>query len=166
VTKIARRRALCLVVVSLLAMIAPAFARAADEMEPRLRPRLALLQLNYPQAVSVSAGAWLFLLDGSGGRFGPVGDLEAGLSGPTAKLGMGMSAHGDTPYERAWSFGVQAVVHRTWPWWTPWLASSTTFVGGEAFAAYFAFRCSVGALRPLRGEGSVVLTGGCGLGMP
>jgi hypothetical protein len=57
-------------------------------------------------------------------------------------------------------------VHRTWPWWTPSLTTSTTFAGGEIFAAYFAFRCSAGAMRPASADGAAFFTGGCGLATP
>lgn len=164
--KTGKLRTIVLVVLSLLALFPPDDALATDDQGAQLRPRFALLQVNYPQLVSVSAGYWALLDGGGQRRIGGVGDLEVGLSGPVAKLGIGTTTPNHVHYEGIWSLGVQAVVHRTWPWWTPSLATSTTFAGGEIFAAAFVIRCSAGALRSIGGEGSVVFTGGCGLATP
>jgi hypothetical protein len=65
-------------------------------------------------------------------------------------------------------FGVQGIALRTWSWWSPWLPTSSTFAGGQVFAAYFAVRCSAGALWPTSGEfhSSWRVLAGCGVGLP
>jgi hypothetical protein len=142
-------------------------ARAQEDVSTFF-PRFTLLELQYPQGIAVSVGSWLRIIRDRRYLAGLVGDLELGLSGATVAIGPGASAAENTSYEKAWSFGIQGTIHRTWPWWAPWLPTSATFVGGEIFADYFAFRCSVGALWPLtdRAGSSPFVVGGCGVGLP
>ena len=158
------------VITSLLAVaIGASGAAGAAELESsRVFPRFTLIELQYPQGVAASGGMWLRLTESPRGVFGMVGDLGVGLSGATVALGLGGSASDRTNYERVWSFGVQGVAYRTWPWWSPWLPTSSTFGGGQAFAAYFAIRCTAGAIWPISTgtdlSWSVVV--GCGVGLP
>jgi hypothetical protein len=133
---------------------------------PRFVPRFVLLQLQYPQIVAVSAGSWLRLAGDEQRLLGLVGDLELGLGGATLALGPGVSSGGLTRYEKVWSLGLQGALHQTWPWWSPFLPEAATFAGAELFGAYFAVRCSAGALWPIRGAASPTLVLGCGLGLP
>jgi hypothetical protein len=146
--------------------------RSPPHAEPEGRiafvPRFALLELQYPQLVAASGGAWAKLNCTKPVCPGLVGDLEIGLSGATVALGPGVVLNRVTSYENAGSFGVQGTIHRTWPWWSPWLATSTTFVGGEVFAHYFAVRCSAGVMWAPSNSvaSSPFLVGGCGLATP
>lgn len=90
------------------------------------------------------------------------------ISGATLALGFGARSVESASYERVWSLGIQGIAHRTWPWWSPWLATLSTFAGGQAFAAFFLVRCSAGAMWPTRaGPGpSWIVIGGCGVGLP
>lgn len=141
-------------------------AHAAEPEYSRVFPRFTLLQLQYPQAVAVSAGSWVRLWGSAEQVGGLVGDAELGLSGASVKLGLGASSSESVNYERGWSFGVQATALRTWPWWSPWLPTSATFAGGELFAAFSMYRCSVGAMWAFSADASPRLVGGCGLGLP
>ena len=141
---------------------------AAEIESLRIVPRFTLIELQYPQGVAASGGMWLRLAESPGRVWGAVGDLGVGLSGTTVALGLGASSTDRTSYEHIWSFGVQGIAHRTWPWWSPWLPTSSTFAGGQVFAGYFAVRCSVGAMWPTS-EGTNLswrIVGGCGVGLP
>jgi hypothetical protein len=163
-----RRSAFWFGAVAIAVLQISSHAAFADDVQASLfRPRFTLLELQYPQAVAVSLGSWIGLVNGNRDVLGVVGDLELGLSGMTAAFGLGRSSSDHESYERAWSFGAQATIHRSWPWWTPCLPTSTTFVGGEVFGAYFAFRCSVGVMRSLEApSASTFAVGGCGVGLP
>jgi len=155
---------------------APAAAQSAQVMPPasarvetsRVFPRFTLIELQYPQGVAVSAGAWVRPQGGDGIRPGLVADVEAGLSGASLDLGLGGSTSLEAEVEKARSFGVQVVLLRTWPWWSPWLPTSTTYAGVQIFGHAFAFRCSVGLLWGVDRSTSLTRTliGGCGLGWP
>jgi len=99
---------------------------------------------------------------------GVVAEGEIGLSGVTLALGPGTMNARRYGYEWATSFGVTGVVHRTWPWWSPWLPTSATFAGAEAFVRVLILRCSFGMLWPMesRIDASRTWIGGCGLGTP
>jgi hypothetical protein len=153
---------LCVAAVALLALRS---ARAAEVEPAKFLPRFAL-QFGYPQALAASAGTWIRLGGGPDYRVGGVGDVEVGLSGASIKLGPGAAAPESSSYEKVWSFGIQAALHRTWPWWSPWLPRSSTLGGGEIFAAYFAFRCSAGAMWPVSADSSPIFVGACGVGLP
>ena len=131
-------------------------------------PRFTLIELQYPQGVAVSAGAWVRPQSGARLRPGLVADVEAGLSGASLDLGLGGSTSLEAEVEKARSFGVQGVLLRTWPWWSPWLPTSTTYAGVQIFGHAFAFRCSVGLLWGVDRSTSPTRTliGGCGLGWP
>jgi hypothetical protein len=131
-------------------------------------PRFTLIELQYPQGVAASAGTWIWLPNGSRFRPGLVTDVEVGLSGAALNLGLGVSTSPDTRYEAARSLGAQGVLLRTWPWWSPWLPTSTTYGGAEIFGHLFAFRCSLGVLWSVDRGSSPARTvmGGCGLGLP
>lgn len=146
-------------------LVMSARARAADATSPTFAPRITFLEVQYPQGVAASAGTWLRLSNGERRSLGVVGDLGAGLAGLSIAFGPGVAAPDDTSYEKIWSFGLQGTALRTWPWWSPWLATSRTFVGGEVFAAYFAVRCSIGAMLDVS-SGAPFLVGGCGVGLP
>jgi len=131
-------------------------------------PRFTLIELQYPQGLAASAGVWVWGPAGPKYRAGLVTDAEVGGSGASLNLGLGLSTSPDTSYERSWSFGVQGVLHRTWPWGSPWLPTSTTYGGGELFVHAFAFRCSVGLLWNVSDDQlpARTVTGGCGIGTP
>ena len=131
-------------------------------------PRFTLIEFQYPQGVAASAGAWARLQRGDGVRPGVVADVEVGLSGAALHLGLGASTSLEAEVEKARSLGVQGVLLRTWPWWSPWLPTSTTYGGVEVFGHAFAFRCSLGVLWATDSGTSPTrtLTGGCGLGWP
>lgn len=134
-----------------------------------LFPRFTLIELDYPQGVAASAGGWLLRTTGRGAELGLVGDAELGLSGPKVALGVGATASRTTDYEKMYSFGVQAVAHRTWPWWSPFLPTSATYAGVEVFGDFFALRCSAGVMwRVADGAGGSppIPSAGCGLGLP
>lgn len=141
---------------------------AASSDTPVVFPRLTLIELQYPQGVAVSIGAWARPWRGDGLRPGFVADVEAGLSGASLNLGLGGSTPLNGDVERARTFGVQGVLLRTWPWWSPWLPTSRTYGGVEVFGHAFAFRCSLGLLWAV--DRSIAptrtVTGGCGLGWP
>ena len=97
------------------------------------------------------------------------GDCDAGR-GPKFALGLGVVSSPKTSYEQIYAGGIQAVAHRTWPWGSPFLPSSTTYVGVEVFGHVFAFRCSAGVM--WRRSGNVIVRSsaipivGCGIGLP
>ena len=140
-------------------------AGAADAGPSTFVPRLTFIEVQYPQGVAASAGTWFRFFNGDRRTVGVVGDIGVGLSGVSIAAGPGVSSPDSTEYERIWSFGLQGSALRTWPWWSPWLATSRTFVGGEVFAAYFAVRCSVGAM-VATSDASPFVVGGCGVGLP
>jgi hypothetical protein len=131
-------------------------------------PRFTLVEFQYPQGLAVSAGTWLRVPGRKSLRPGLVADAEIGLSGAALDLGLGFSTSPNTSYEKARSLGVQGVVLRTWPWWSPWLPTSTAYVGAEVFGHLFAFRCTLGMLWSVDGPASParMIMGGCGLGIP
>jgi hypothetical protein len=132
-----------------------------------LYPRFTLIEVQYPQLLAASLGSWALLRGGGKFRPGLVSDFEVGLGGGTLSLGAGATSAPTVDYEHAISFGIQGAIHRTWPWWSPWLPTAATFLGAEAFAQVFAFRCSLGLMWSLnRGQReSPFLVGGCGLGL-
>ena len=131
-------------------------------------PRFTLVEIQYPQLVAASVGSWVLLPVRWEHRVGAVADWEVGLSGASLAVGGGATSSPTASYERGSSLGIQAVLHRTWPWWSPWLPTSATFAGAEVFAHLFAFRCSLGALWPLSATSgsSALVVGGCGIGIP
>jgi hypothetical protein len=131
-------------------------------------PRFTLIELQYPQGIAASAGTWIGIPSGGAYRPGLVADVEVGLSGVSLSLGPGVSTTPNTDVEKARSLGVQGVLLRTWPWWSPWLPTSTTYGGVEAFGHLFAFRCSLGVVWSIDRGASPArsLRGGCGLGLP
>jgi len=143
-------------------------SQGAEGAPPTFFPRFTVVEAQYPQGVAASIGSWVLLPSRWEHRMGGVADLELGLSGASLVIGAGATSSPTAPYERASSLGVQGVLHRTWPWWSPWLPTAATFGGAEVFAHLFAFRCSAGVLWPLTaGAGSSPLViGGCGLGTP
>ena len=157
-------------ITSLLALVLGAsnIAEAAEFESARVFPRFTFVELQYPQGVAASGGLWLRLAETPQRVLGMVGDLGAGLTGVTVALGLGASSSDRTSYEHIWSFGVQGIALRTWSWWSPWLPTSSTFAGGQVFAAYFAVRCSAGALWPTSAEfhSSWSVLAGCGVGLP
>jgi hypothetical protein len=162
----------------LVLMIGSQASTAGAEELPRVRepgagpstffPRFTLVEIQYPQLVAASIGTWILLPPTWEHRVGGVADVELGLSGASIAVGGGATSSPTASYERASSLGVQGVLHRTWPWWSPWLASSATFGGAEVFAHLFAFRCSLGVLWPLTPakDSSPFVVGGCGVGIP
>ena len=173
-----RKRAVWGAVACAVALCAgSAVAESEDPMRPTVPataetsvvvPRLTLIELQYPQGVAASAGTWIRISTGSGFRPGLVADGQIGLSGASLNAGVGLSTSPNTDVEKARSFGVQGVLLRTWPWWSPWLPTSTTYGGVEVFGHVFAFRCSLGMLWSVdRGTSPArTLTGGCGIGLP
>jgi hypothetical protein len=127
-----------------------------------------LIRAEYPQGVAASGGIWLILPAGTKFQAGPVTDLGVGLSGVTYTLGAGLTSALTASYEHVSAFGVEGLVHRTWPWWSPWLPTSTSYAGVQAFAHVFAFRCSVGVMWNVSNAQSsgAIPIGGCGLGLP
>jgi len=145
----------------------PATARTPSDTSVVI-PRFTLIELQYPQGVAASAGTWIRIPSGNGFRPGLVTDAEIGLGGASLNLGLGISTSPNTEVEKGRSLGVQGVLLRTWPWWSPWLPTSTTYGGVEIFGHVFAYRCSLGVLWSVdRGVAPArLLTGGCGLGLP
>ena len=140
-----------------------------QERSSRLIPRFTLIEADYPQIVAASAGGWLLLETKGAFHTGVVGDLQVGLSGPMIALGVGATSEQTTSNEHATSFGLQGVMHRTWPWWDPVLPTSATFAGAELFGHFFIFRCSLGIMWKVGGGQtgpSPIPMGGCGLGLP
>ena len=156
------RRAAILATLAVIAHAGGARAESAPLM--KLAPRFTLIEVQYPQLVAASGGAWLFAPSESGPFPGAVGDVELGLSGVTLALGAGVLSSGGI-VQQASSFGLQGVVHRSWPWGSPWLRPGGTFVGGEVFGHFFVLRCSAGLLWSVT-DGARVPTVGCGLGIP
>lgn len=137
---------------------------------PTLLPRFTLIEAGYPQLLSASVGVWIVMVPVSGQHdAGVVGDFRLGLSGATAAVGIGANSLRTASKEKVSSFGLEGLIHRTWPWWSPWLHTSATYAGVEAFGHLFAFRCSVGIMWNIVGDeshSSPFATGGCGLGLP
>jgi hypothetical protein len=151
----------------------PAAAEQAQPIAARAEtsvviPRFTLIELQYPQGVAASAGTWIRIPGGDGLRPGLVADAELGLSGSALDLGVGVSTSPSASYEKARSIGVQGVLLRTWPWWSPWLPTSATYGGAEIFGHFFAVRCSLGLLWSVDGATLPArsIIGGCGLGLP
>jgi hypothetical protein len=131
-------------------------------------PRLMLIKVEYPQLVAVSGGMWLILTSGKKYQAGPVTELQIGLSGVTYTLGAGLTSALNDSYEHVSAFGLEGVFHRTWPWWSPWLPTSTSYAGVQAFAHFFAFRCSAGVMWNVSNTemSHAIPMGGCGIGLP
>ena len=143
-----------------------AFILFSPSAKAELIPRFTLIELNYPQIAAASVGLWALSDSGAATELGLLGDVQAGLSGPKVALGLGLVSSPKTSYEKIYSVGVQAVAHRTWPSWSPFLPTSRTYVGVEAFAHFFALRCSVGAMWPSSSTGgSPIPSVGCGIGL-
>lgn len=142
---------------------------ARNDADPsRILPRLTLIELQYPQGVAATGGAWLWLSTGQGLRPALLAEAAVGLSGAALDLGLGGSSAASVDVEKARAFGVEGVLLRTWPWWSPWLPTSSTYGGVHLFAHLFAYRCSLGMLWSLDREASPArtFTGGCGIGTP
>jgi hypothetical protein len=161
-------RSVGFVVVGLLEFARPPVAGAAPAFdEPILAPRFTLPEFQYPQLVAGSVGLWVAPLRMERVRAGAVGDLEVGLSGVSVTLGPGATSNLAVSYEKVWSVSLEAVVHQTWPWWSPWLATATTYVGAQLSGQFFAFRCAAGPLWPLASTRTKpILSFGCGIGLP
>lgn len=141
----------------------------AETSGPELMPRFTLIELDYPQGVAASVGEWVLRAAGGGAELGLVGDAELGLSGPKVALGVGATSSRTANVDKVYSFGIQAVAHRTWPWWSPFLPTSATYAGVEAFGDFFMFRCSVGVMWQVAGSAaasSPIPSAGCGIGLP
>jgi hypothetical protein len=137
---------------------------------PLFFPRFLLFNAEYPQLVAAAVGGWMLAVPAGTYRGGLVADVEVGFSGPSFLLGLGATnGRPSTPVEHLRSFGVQAVIHRTWPRFGPWLPDSTTFLGAELFGHLFAYRCSLGAMWNVSQSSqrsSPVPIAGCGIGWP
>ncbi|HLK92702.1 MAG TPA: hypothetical protein VKZ18_22605 [Polyangia bacterium] len=143
----------------------PATRTVADPS--RFLPRVTLMELQYPQGVAASGGAWLRLSTDDRLRPAFLAEAEVGLAGAALDLGLGGLGSG-TDVDNAQSFGAEGVLLRTWPWWSPWLPTSTTYGGVQLFVHRFAYRCSVGMLWSLDRDARPARTfiGGCGVGTP
>lgn len=131
-------------------------------------PRFTLLEGGYPQGVAASAGLWWTFARGRNYNGGVVLDVEMGLSGATLAIGPGFVSAATVSYEHARSFGIQALFHRTWPWWSPWLPESTNLIGAELFVHLFALRGSFGLAWKVHGavESVPVPIVSLGVGLP
>lgn len=137
-----------------------------QEAEPALVPRFTLIEGQYPQGAAMSAGVWAAARDPVRLAPGAVFELEIGLGGAAFAMGGGALKTGGG-YEKLGAFGLEGVVLRTWPWWSPWVATNTTFAGARVFASYFALRCTLGIAWPIFADaapGPIPLAG-CGIGV-
>jgi hypothetical protein len=147
----------------------PRSDQVAGDVGSRFPLRYTFIEVEYPQIVAASVGLWAVLKPMEKRDVGLVGDIDLGISGAELAIGLGARSSGASPVEHAGSFGLQGVALRTWPWWSPVLPTSATFVGAQAFGHFFAFRCSVGVLWNLSkndGTASPLPIGGCGIGLP
>jgi hypothetical protein len=140
-------------------------------------PRWTPIEIQIPDIVAGSVGLWVLAPAGIHHRIGLATDLGISLGGATLALGPGFlrPEFEDAAelarlarHEKGWSVAVQGLIHRTWPWWTPRLPTSTTYVGADISAGYLMCRCSLGVMRAIgdRENADWRLIGGIGIGLP
>ena len=164
-----------------LVVCASARARADEtpDSSPSTRPQSSIyprwtpLEIQTPGVVAGSGGLWLLVPGGVHHRIGFASDVGFSLAGTTLAVGPGIlqpefEDGSLSHHENGWSVAAQGLICRTWPWWTPRLPSSTTYVGTDITAGYVMYRGWLGAMRAVgdRETADWKLVGGIGIGLP